>query len=92
MDTLTVQNDPKVDQDGIASFFIINYCAYAAQNLGYTTVPTDCETDQAKTDVLSEQWLVNTKTITRYFDPNTYDSATSSLSFRQAQEKTGFFT
>ena len=70
IDDILVQNDPRVDLDGIASYFVINYCDLAATNLGY--VDDNCETNHTKFDVESQLWLVNTKMISQYFDPDTY--------------------
>ena len=67
---LKVQNDPRADPDGVASFFIINYCDYAATNLGYDDA--NCETDHDTVDKRTTTMIVNTKTVNKYFDPNSY--------------------
>ena len=40
---IVVQNDPSVNIDGIASYFVLNYCDLAASNLDY--VDDNCVTD-----------------------------------------------
>ena len=40
---IEVQNDPRVDLDGVASYFVVNYCDLAAANLGYED--GNCKTD-----------------------------------------------
>ena len=45
---IKVQNDPRADPNGIASFFIINYCDFAAQSLGYND--PNCEVNHSTID------------------------------------------
>ena len=56
--------------NGVASYFVINYCDVTAANFGYSD--DGCVTDHSQFDVLSEAWLVNTKIISSYFEPDDY--------------------
>ena len=89
MSDIQVQNDPRVDLDGIASYFVINYCNEAASNLGYDD--ENCETNHTKIDVERQQWLVNTKMISQYFEPDTFTEK-GYLNYTVAVQKTGFFS
>ena len=87
--SIKVQNDARVNKAGWSSYFVVNYCKEAASYLGYTD--ENCESDSTKTDLKIQTWLVNTKTITRYFSPESYDGSTKSMKFQRAVAKDGLF-
>ena len=66
----------------------MNYCENAAAILGYSD--PNCVSQSATIDQMIEKWLVNTKTVTRYYDADTFAEG-EGLQYRQAQLQTGYF-
>lgn len=81
-----MQNNLRVDALGISTSFIVNYCTEAAVNLGYED--PNCITDKSVIDAETKSWMVNTKIISRYFDPVTYNGI-DSMEFTNAASKNG---
>ena len=63
---------------------------YAAQNLGYDD--PNCEQDLSKISVATQPWVVNTKTVSHYFDANKFVENDGSLPYNQGVPRTGFFS
>ena len=87
VETIEVLNDPRVDSIGTSASLVVNYCANSAANLGYTD--DNCETDEAVIEEKMATWIVNTKTVGRYFDPVTYEGKIESMEYTRAVAKIG---
>ena len=50
----------------------------------------NCETDETIIASKIKTWVVNTKIIARYFDPETYDSNVKTMEYTRAVVKNGY--
>lgn len=85
--TVEIMNDPMTNPYGTASSFVVNYCDTAAANLKY--VDPNCETDHTVVDSATKNFVINTKTVNRYFNPDSYHADGEEMNFTQALQKSG---
>ena len=75
------------DQTQVTTSLVIGYCDQVAKKLGRIS---DCETDETVIAQQIKSWVVNVKTISRYFDPETYDGQSDSIFYTQGDTKSGY--
>lgn len=64
---------------------MVNYCDFAATNLGYSD--SGCITDHAVVDSVAQDLVFNTKTVSRYFNPNSFLDSGEEMDYTQAIQK-----